>query len=137
MPEPQWWTSLLDISPELAAEDVRSQARWRRLTPHQEEEQPLTIRLGDLGQAFVANIASISPDQRRRILSILEDVQASGNEQEGTAVATGFFEVVLGAWDEGFDLRAIWEDMGLESRTYCISLNEFHGVKMPDWMSRK
>ncbi|PBC80880.1 hypothetical protein SAMN05428945_4611 [Streptomyces sp. 2224.1] len=69
MSVPQWLTSLLKESPELAAEDAEGQDTRRRLTPHREEEQSLIIWLGDLGQAFATHIARISPGQRQCFLS--------------------------------------------------------------------
>lgn len=95
---------------------------------------PLTVRLGTLGRVFGERSAEFSHEQSRRVLRLLEQVQAEGSAQDGTAVATGFFEALLNTWDKGFDLRSVWADMGPKSRAYCHAWNEFTGIETPGWM---
>ncbi|RSO27095.1 hypothetical protein DMH15_29035 [Streptomyces sp. WAC 06725] len=71
---------------------------------------------------------------RRKALDVLERVQATGSQEDRTAVVTGFLEVLLMAADQGFDLRTVWGDLGTESRAACLALNEFWGVESPGWM---
>ncbi|MCH0566902.1 MULTISPECIES: hypothetical protein [unclassified Streptomyces] len=49
-------------------------------------------------------------------------------------MATGFFEALLNAWDNGFTLQAVWEYVGPESRAHCPAWNRFAGIESPDWM---
>ncbi|MFI9226849.1 DUF7674 family protein [Streptomyces rimosus] len=71
---------------------------------------------------------------RRKALDVLERVQATGSQEDRTAVVTGFLEALLMAADRGFDLRAVWGDLGAESRAACLALNEFWGVESPGWL---
>lgn len=123
MPTPPWLAELLSLSPHLTAADEPP-----------ELEDLLTVRLGSLGRAFGRRAAEMTPEQRRRILQILEEVQATGSQSDAEAVATGFFEAVLNQWDRGFDLRSVWPDVGPESRAYCIAWNDFGGIGSPAWM---
>ncbi|WP_105970911.1 DUF7674 family protein [Streptomyces geranii] len=118
---PGWFRELLGVSGVLAAED-------------EDDELPLTFRLAAMGTAFAAHDARLTPRQKQRVFGILEEVQVSGSEYDGTAVATGFFEALLNAWDEGFDLQGVWEYVGPESRAYCLAWNRFTGVETPAWM---
>jgi hypothetical protein len=143
MPTPPWWQDLTGSSDVLTAEDRDQVQKWRddaqfddgpRVEGVEEDELPLTIRLAYLARAFAKHAHELTREQRRQVLRVLEQVLHTGSEYDGTAVATGFFEALLSASDEGFDLRLVWEDMGPESRAYCLAWNEFTGVESPDWM---
>ncbi|MFE9765944.1 hypothetical protein ACFYPC_15695 [Streptomyces sp. NPDC005808] len=142
MTTPAWFVELLAVSEALAAVDRADIAAWRGPgaddadpDPAGDDVPPLSVRLGSLGREFAEHSAELSPAQRREVLRILEEVQVSGGEADGTAVTTGFFEALLSAWDRGFDLRTIWPDIGPDSRAYCLAWNRFIGVESPDWMS--
>ena len=142
MTTPAWYLQLLAVSEVLATTDRAEIVAWRGpgatdtdLNPAGDDVPPLTVRLGSLGQEFAKHSADFSPAQRREVLRILEEVQVTGSESDGTAVATGFFEALLSAWDQGFDLRPVWPDIGPESRAYCLAWNGFTGVESPAWMS--
>ncbi|GGK62932.1 DUF7674 family protein [Streptomyces flaveus] len=144
MSTPDWFRELLEVSDVLAAEDRARIAAWQGGSgadsdepPAEEAEDdvpPLTVRLGDLGTVTAERSAELTPEQTRQVFRILEEVMTSGSEYDGTAVATGFFEALLNAWDNGFDLRAVWDDVGPESRAYCLAWNKFGDVESPDWM---
>lgn len=139
MATPPWWQELVGVSEVLADAD-RAEAECRRDPAVGVDEQdeddvpPLTVRLGQLARVFAERSAELSPEQRRRVLQLLEQVQAEGSDEDGTAVATGFFEALLTAWDQGFDLRSVWADVGPKSRAHCRAWNEFTGVETPGWM---
>jgi hypothetical protein len=144
MSTPDWWSEFMAVSDVLAAEDQSEVQRWRGPTEPDDDggsppetagsEPPLTLRLGALGDAFAKHAGELTPGQRRTFLGIVERVVATGTEADRSAVATGFLEALLNAYDEGFDLRSIWPDLGPESRAYCLAWNEFTGVSSPDWM---
>lgn len=136
MSTPAWFSDLLDVSDVLAAKDRAGVVSWHGGAEDADPDDvpPLTVRLGDMATAFADQTAKLTSEQKRRVLGILEEVQRSGSEHDGTAVATGFFEALLNAWDKGFDLQAVWEYLGPESRAYCLAWNEFTGVPTPDWM---
>jgi hypothetical protein len=142
MTTPEWYLRLLTVSEVLAATDRAEIGSWRGpdaehpdLDPAGDDVPPLGIRLGALGREFARRSAELSPERRREALRVLEEIQVSGSEYDSTAVATGFFEALLAACDQGSDLRTIWPDIGPESRGYCLAWNEFTGVRSPDWMS--
>ena len=135
---PAWFGDLLDVSDVLAAKDRAEVVSWRggteRTDADADDVPPLTLRLAALGTVFADQAAQHTSEQKKRVLGILEEVQRSGSEYDSTAVATGFFEAFLNAWDKGFDLQAVWEYVGPESRAYCLAWNEFTVVPTPDWM---
>ncbi|MEV6977402.1 hypothetical protein [Kitasatospora sp. NPDC093806] len=139
MATPLWWEELVGISQALADADRAAVERWRGPVVDTAEEDeddvpPLTVRLGTLGAVFGEQSAEFAPEQSRRVLRLLERILAEGGDEDGTAVATGFFEAVLNAWDEGFDLRSVWTDVGPQSRAHCRAWNDFTGVRTPRWM---
>ncbi|MGI5196351.1 DUF7674 family protein [Streptomyces sp. CA-288835] len=134
MPTPPWFSQLLEVSDVLAAKHRAYVADWPGDPEDENDVPPLLLRLADLGQVLAERSAELTPEQTRQVFRILEEVMTSGSEYDGTAVATGFFEALLNAWDNGFDLRAVWDDVGPESRAYCLAWNKFGGVESPDWM---
>jgi hypothetical protein len=131
MNDPRWLAELVGTHAALAAEDQRLVQDWAL----DDGPPPLTLRLGALASAFVDHAAEFSPDQWREMFAVLERVFDSESEMDSTAVATGFFESLLNAYDRGFDLQAVWPDIGPQSRDYCLKWNEFNGVPSPDWMT--
>jgi DNA-binding transcriptional LysR family regulator len=101
----------------------------------EEDEELPVLFLGSLGRVFVDAAEQLVPGERQRVLGILEQVLASGTDSDRNAVATGFWEAVLNRWDVGFDLEAVWPEMGPRSRDYCLAWNEFTGVPSPAWMT--
>ncbi|MEV6400791.1 hypothetical protein AB0M39_39455 [Streptomyces sp. NPDC051907] len=145
MATPPWWQELVGVSEVLADADRLEVERWRAPAPDivdeddeddedEDDVPPLTSRLGTLGRVFGEQSAEFAPEQSRRVLRLLERIQAEGSIEDGTAVATGFFESLLNAWDRGFDLRSVWADMGPKSRAHCRAWNDFTGVETPGWM---
>ncbi|MFE2407648.1 hypothetical protein ACFXDE_04805 [Kitasatospora sp. NPDC059408] len=61
-------------------------------------------------------------------------VAMNGDEADRIAVATGFFESLLNAWDDGFGLASVRPAVGPESRAYCRAWNDFGGIESPAWM---
>ncbi|WP_449486086.1 DUF7674 family protein [Streptomyces avidinii] len=118
-----WWEELLQID--------------AALTAKVDQGLPFTFQLASFGNAFVALSASISRSHQERILYILEEVMATGDEADVAAVATGFFEALLDKWDEGYDLEALWPAIGPESRSHCLSWNSMWGISSPGWMRLK
>jgi hypothetical protein len=141
MSTPPWWPDLIGVSDVLVAAD-RAQVAHRRGSSDDEsapddgppDDPPLTVRLGGLGQAFADRLDDVTPEQRSRVLNVVEHVLATGSQDEGDAVATGFLEALISAWDRGFDLARIWDDMGTRSQEYCLAWNAFNGVDSPSWM---
>ncbi|MFI9076763.1 hypothetical protein ACIGW8_09705 [Streptomyces sioyaensis] len=144
MSTPTWWSELLGASQVLAESDRKEVREWQNkpdgedlVVPTERDESdvpPLTARLGLLAGAFCKNVPAMPSEERRRVLGVLERIMATESREDRTAVGTGFLEPLLMAWDEGFDLRLIWGELGRESRSFCLALNEFWGVKSPDWM---
>ncbi|MFF1787391.1 hypothetical protein ACFVX9_13100 [Kitasatospora sp. NPDC058243] len=139
MTTPPWWEELIGVSDALADADRADVESWRGLSAGTVEEDeddvpPLTLRLGTLGRVFGEQSAEFTPEQSRRVLQLLERIQAQGSDEEKGAVATGFFEALLNTWDEGFDLGSVWADVGPECRAHCRSWNDFTGVDTPGWM---
>lgn len=143
MPTPTWWDDLLAISDMLASEDRADAEAWRGGSPAEgsvsavegaEDVPPLTLRLANLGRAFAERATELTQDQCKQVLALLENVEAHGSEYDSTAVATGFFESLLNAWDSGFDLKSVWRYVGPECRAYCVAWNDFNGVESPAWM---
>ncbi len=122
------------VSDLLAAEDRSIVDKWRGGSSADADDPPLTVRLGDLADAFARHATELTPAQRRDFLGILERVVATGSPSDRDAVGTGFLEALLNAYDKGFDLRSAWADLGPVSRAYCRAWNEFTGVPSPDWM---
>lgn len=136
---PPWWEELVGVSDVLADADRAEVKSWRDpamsiIEADEDDVPPLTVRLGTLGRVFGELSAEFSHEQSRRVLQLLEQVQAEGSAEDGTAVATGFFEALLDTWGKGFDLGSVWADMGPESRAYCRAWNEFTGIETPGWM---
>ncbi|MFC8448743.1 hypothetical protein [Kitasatospora sp. NPDC057223] len=124
---PPWLGELLAEVEPLAADDHVAALR-------DPDWLPGTIRLGRIGQSFADRADELTPAQRRLVLRVLERELAVGSEETVAAIATGFFEALLNAWDQGFDLRPAWEEMGPESRAHCRAWNRFGGIREPGWM---
>ncbi|MET8229904.1 hypothetical protein ABZS77_04395 [Micromonospora sp. NPDC005298] len=121
------------ISDLLAAEDEIEAVRWR------EESEPgcdlpLLLRLTHLAEVFAERVQDLTPQQRRNVLHLVDEVLGSGDQHEADAVATGFLESLMTAADAGFDLRQIWSDLGPRSQAYCRAWDAFLGIASPDWM---
>ncbi|WP_354644196.1 DUF7674 family protein [Kitasatospora camelliae] len=123
----------------LADADRAEVERWRGPAEEAEAEAeddvpPLTLRLGHLATTFTEHTEQFTPEQIRQLFRLLEEIQVQGSEEDGTAVATGFFEALLNAGDEGFDLDLVRLAMGPESRAHCRAWNDFTGTTGPAWM---
>ncbi|MGC9671536.1 DUF7674 family protein [Planosporangium sp. 12N6] len=136
MSTPEWWASVVGLSEVLAVEDRAEVARWRDGSGVDEDGDvpPLTVRLAHLGRALAEHVDAMTPQQRRLVLDLLERVLATGSEHDSTAVATGFLEALVSAWDRGFDFPRIWDDLGPKSQEYCIAWNAFNRIDLPPWM---
>ncbi|WP_329597310.1 hypothetical protein OIE43_12940 [Streptomyces pseudovenezuelae] len=146
MATPPWWEELVGVSEVLADADRAEIESWRGPDAQDASDElpPLTVRLGTLGRVYAEAGAGplseplaepgFSEAQTRQLFRLLEDVLANGRDEDRNAVATGFFEALLSAWDRGFDLRPVWQALGPASRTYCRAWNGFTGVGTPDWM---
>ncbi|GGX86535.1 DUF7674 family protein [Streptomyces hiroshimensis] len=140
MSTPAWWDELMSVSDALAAADRAEVAYWRggaedgREDSHEDDVPPVTLRLAALGREFASHAHELTAEQQHRFLGVLEDVLRTGSEADGTAVATGFFESLLNAWNGGFDLQAAWAGVGAESQACCLDLNQFWGIESPEWM---
>ncbi|MEU4358950.1 hypothetical protein [Streptomyces virginiae] len=119
MTMPPWWHDLLAVSDELVIVD---------------DDLPPTLLLAEFGNVFAAHASELTHDQRRQVLNLLEQVLTDGTEADGALVATGFLEALLNAWDNGFELRTVWDDLGPDSQAHCLAWNKFAGVDSPAWM---
>ncbi|MEU0950204.1 hypothetical protein ABZ379_47340 [Streptomyces canus] len=122
---------------EVLAEADRAEIQgWRGPAAQEGDDDapPLTVRLGTLGRVFAEHSAGFTPEQTRRLFRLLEEIQVNDGGRYANAVATGFFEALLNAWDKGFDLRSVWPALGPDSRAHCRAWNDFTGVETPDWM---
>ncbi|GAA0663799.1 hypothetical protein GCM10010193_14000 [Kitasatospora atroaurantiaca] len=117
---PEWWRNVVAVSDAL---DVVV-----------DDDLSLIFRAAQLADAFVGTASELTQDQRRQVLGTLEEALCQGSEDDAAAVATGFLEALLNAWDNGFDLRLVWDDLGPESQSYCLAWNKFWGIKSPEWM---
>ncbi|MET8704704.1 hypothetical protein ABZW10_38485 [Kitasatospora sp. NPDC004723] len=120
MSMPEWWRNVVAISDAL---DVTV-----------DDDLSLIFRAARLADAFVGVASELTQDQRQRVLSILEGVLREGSEVDAAAVATGFLDALLNAWDKGFDLGLLWDDLGPESQSYCLAWNQVWGIESPAWM---
>lgn len=137
MATPHWFDELLSASEVLASADRAEVASWRGESgpaAADEDLPPLTLRLAATARAFTTRAADLPLEGRQRVLAVVERVLKAGPDKDRDAVATGFLEALLAAWDKGFDLRAIWSDLGPASRDYCLAWNAFSGVDTPAWM---
>ncbi|MBZ4318657.1 hypothetical protein [Streptomyces huiliensis] len=144
MSTPPWWDDLLAASDVLAASDRDDLEAWRGepetddssllVEPDEDDVPPPIMRLGNLAQAFAKNASRMDPLERRQVLGVLERILVTGSEMDDTVVVTGFFEALLMAWDQGFDLQSVWSDLGPKSQAACLILNEGWGVESPPWM---
>ncbi|MGJ7905773.1 hypothetical protein ACOQFL_04765 [Actinopolyspora sp. H202] len=137
------WAELPGISPELAAADRAAVDAWHADEADGASEDaeagadyPVLLRLAELGSSFAARANRMSAWQRERLLGRLEEVLVSGTEHEQDAVATGFLEALVTAYDHGdFDLATVWHELGEESRHYIKIWNTRTGVAVPYWMT--
>ncbi|MGK5637257.1 DUF7674 family protein [Streptomyces sp. URMC 126] len=144
MSTPAWWEDFVAASAVLAVRDRTQVGEWRGEPPtgewglpveaDEDDVPPLTTRLGGLARSFAEHASRMDPRERRRALDVLEEVLTTGGEKDATAVVTGFFEALLMAADRGFDLRSVWDDLGPESRSACLTLDEFWGTESSDRM---
>lgn len=139
MATPSWWEELIGINGILAAADRADLESWRgpaaeTVAADGDDVPPLTLRLGTLGRVFAEHAAEFTDEQTRQLFQLLEEALAKGGEEDGNAVATGFFEALLNAWDKGFDLASVWAAVGPRSRDYCRAWNTFTGVETPGWL---
>ncbi|MFE7560139.1 hypothetical protein [Kitasatospora sp. NPDC057500] len=135
MANPPWWEELVAVSDVLRDADRAEVERWRRPGEVEDEDDvpPVTIRLGSAAHVYAEHAAGFTEEQTRRLFRLLEELLEKGGD-DGDAVATGFFEALLNAWDNGFDLNAVWPEVGPEARAYCRAWNDFTGVGTPGWM---
>ncbi|PRW63940.1 hypothetical protein [Actinopolyspora mortivallis] len=137
------WAELSGISPELAAADSAAVDDWHAdgadsasEDPEEEDDYPVLLRLAALGSSFAARVNRMSAWQREQLLGRLNEVLVSGPEHEQNAVATGFLEALVSAYDRGdFDLATIWHELGEESRHYIKLWNTRTGAAVPYWMT--
>ncbi|ASU79292.1 hypothetical protein CDG81_14450 [Actinopolyspora erythraea] len=137
------WAELPDISPELAAADRAAVDAWHADEADGASEEaetgddyPVLSRLAALGSSFAARVDRMSAWQRERLLGFLEEVLVSGPEDEQDAVATGFLEALVTAYDHGVvDLATVWHELGEESRHYIKIWNTRTGAAVPCWMT--
>lgn len=122
MSTPEWWRNVASVSD--------------ALNVVVDDDLSLIFRAARLADAFVVTVPELTQDQRRQVLGTLEGVLCEGSQDDVAAVATGFLEALLNAWDNGFDLRLVWDDLGPESRSHCLAWNKFWGIKSPEWMRR-
>lgn len=134
MPIPDWYRELLDVSEVFASTDHAEVVAWRGDSADESDVPPFTIRLAALGRALAERSAELTPEQSRETFRSLEMVMTSSSEHDRTAVATGFLEALLHAWDRGFDLQGVWPFIGPESRNFCREYNAFGGIDTPGWM---
>ncbi|WP_017976845.1 hypothetical protein [Actinopolyspora halophila] len=138
------WAELPRISPELAAADSAAVDDWHadgadstsEDGAEEEDDYPVLLRLAALGSSFAARVNRMSARQREQLLGRLDEVLLSGAENERNAVATGFLEALVGAYDRGvFDLATIWNELGAESRHYIKLWNTRTAAAVPYWMT--
>ncbi|MFJ6390165.1 hypothetical protein ACIQJT_21465 [Streptomyces sp. NPDC091972] len=135
MTTPARWDEPTGISEVLAEADRAEIQGWRGPAARDGDDvPPLTVRLAALGRAFAERPADFTPERTRALFRLLEDTQAADGERYGSAVATGFLEPLLNAWNKDFDLRSVWPALGPHSRACCRAWNAFTGVPTPDWM---
>ncbi|MFJ4672788.1 MULTISPECIES: DUF7674 family protein [Streptomycetaceae] len=136
---PPWWEELVGVSDILVDADRAEVESWQgvvgdTVAEDQDDVPPLTVRLGTLGTAYGEHAAEFTSEQTQRLFQLLEEILVKGREEDGNAVATGFFEALLNAWDKGLDLSSVWAVVGPQSRAYCLAWNAFTGVDTPGWM---
>lgn len=104
--------------------------------PGEEDDDRVLLRLAALGSSFAARVNRMSARQREQLLGRLEEVLVSGSEHERNAVATGFLEALVGAYDRDvFDLATIWHELGAESRHYIELWNTRTAAAVTYWMT--
>ncbi|GAA1125673.1 DUF7674 family protein [Kitasatospora arboriphila] len=121
MATPDWCRQILAISDLLSVD----------------ETLPGTLLASSLGDSFASHAHELTTLQCEQVLAVIENMLATGSEQDRAAAATGFLEALLDAWDRGFELRTVWSSFGPISRSYCLEWNEFSGIASPEWMHVK
>ncbi|WP_282204195.1 DUF7674 family protein [Kitasatospora fiedleri] len=139
MATPSWWEELVGVSGILVDADCVEVEYWRgpageTIAEGGDDVPPLTVRLSTLGRVFAEHAAEFTAEQTHRLFQLLEEILVKGSDEDGNAITTGFFEALLNAWDEGFDLDSVWAVVGPQSRDYCRAWNAFTGVETPGWM---
>lgn len=89
---------------------------------------PLTLVLGDLGRALVANAVRQRPDEVALVFDHFESILTTGTEDESNAAATGFLEGVASALDGAPEQAWILEHARPAARRYLAAWDEFCGV---------
>ncbi|MBH1938296.1 hypothetical protein I5Q34_29240 [Streptomyces sp. AV19] len=98
MSTPPWWNELTEASTVLAASDRAEVDMWRGgpetdefglpMEFDEDDVPPLTVRLGSLSRSFAENASAMNSQERRQVLGVLEKLQATGSEEDSTAVIT-------------------------------------------------
>ncbi|MGW6917345.1 DUF7674 family protein [Kitasatospora sp. NPDC054939] len=115
---PTWFEDIRAVNPALTVD----------------EDLPLVFALADFGQSLANNASNVTDAQMGEIFGRMEEILESGSEDESTAVATGFLEALMNAWDQGFDLERSWRHVGPQARAYCLAWNAYSGISSPRWM---
>jgi hypothetical protein len=104
----RWLAPLLAKVPVLAEDDLRQSREWAA----DAEEYPVTVRLGDIANSYVAHYSDLTDEERTNLFAGIEEVMRTGDDLDLTAVATGFLEALLSAGESGFALEPTWNQLG-------------------------
>lgn len=81
---------------------------------------------------FSSNIGNISDDSLRRILEVVEDAAANGEEAAKNAATTGFLENLQNRAASGaFPFEHIVPMLGKACLDFCLAWDGFTGVRTP------
>lgn len=106
---------------------VELQREWSKLDEN--TELPY-VWIANLARTAIEDGIDMGP-----LFARMEDVLVNGTEADGNLVCVGFMEGVLSLYDwDDYDLSADWPLVGRNCREFVLALNEFWGIKSPEWM---
>jgi hypothetical protein len=102
-------------------------ARAELLSDWRQETPPLSLIMAAYARAICSHVDGLSPEQRRQLFSLVEELLEHGDDEVSTAIATCFLEGLQNASDR-FDFRQVAPFLGPLSRSHCVAMDRFHGI---------
>ena len=104
---------------------VKTYDEWK-----EEPSVPLNVLVSAMADALKDGIGSLDNNKLELIFQLVESVLSTGDKPLQDAVATSFLENLQNYSSAGeFKFSLINKYLGEQSRSYCLSWDEFTGVK--------
>jgi hypothetical protein len=114
------------VSPVLQEVRAKTSKAW------QPDGPPLSVVMSEYARTFVENTHLFTTQQIQELFALMEDLLLDADDSVKDAVATGFFEGLLGRASAGsFDFQAVARFLGPTSQSYCQEWDKFTGLKTP------